>query len=77
VLPGRCPPSRRRPRGDAGRAEVVDVSHDRVVREAGLSTGVHCGVPLHELPLAQRFISAGLESGVGEVVGGKPKTLLR
>jgi hypothetical protein len=59
------------------RAEIVDVGRHRVVREAGLSTGVHCGVPLHELPPAQRFVSAGLEGEVGEVVGGKPKTLLR
>jgi hypothetical protein len=44
------PSSRRRPRGSAGRAEVVDVGRHRVVREAGLSTGVHRGVPLHELP---------------------------
>jgi hypothetical protein len=36
----------------AARAEVVDVGHHRVVREAGLSTGVHHGVPLHELPQA-------------------------
>jgi hypothetical protein len=42
-----------------------------------LSTGVHRGVPLHELPPAQRFVSAGLEGEVGEVVGGEPKMLLR
>jgi hypothetical protein len=47
---GPCSPSRCRPRGGTGRAEVVDVGHHRVVREAGLSTGVHRGVTLHELP---------------------------
>jgi hypothetical protein len=41
-----------------------------------LSTGVHQGVLLHKLPPAQRFISVGMESEVGEVVGGEPKTLL-
>jgi hypothetical protein len=46
---GPCPPSRRRPRGGTGRAEVVDVGHHRVVQEAWLSTGVHRDVPLHEL----------------------------
>jgi hypothetical protein len=49
---GLCPLSRHRPRGGAGCAEVVDVARHRVVREAGLSTGVHRGVPLHELPQA-------------------------
>jgi hypothetical protein len=73
---GSCPPSRCRPRGSAGRAEAVNVGRHRVVREARLSTGVHCGVPLHELPLAQQFVSAGLKDEVGEVVGGEPKTLL-
>jgi hypothetical protein len=73
---GLCRPSRCRPRGSADRAEVVDVSRHRVVWEAGLSTGVHCGVPLHELPPAQQSISAGLEGEVIEVVGGEPKTLL-
>jgi hypothetical protein len=63
--------------GSAGRAEAVDVGRHRVVREVGLSTGVHCGVPLHELPPAQRFVFAGLEGEVGEVVRGEPKTLLR
>jgi hypothetical protein len=71
-----CPLSRRRPRGSAGRVEAVDVGRHRVVREAGLSTGVHCGVPLRELPPAQRSISVGLEGEVGEVVGGEPKMLL-
>jgi hypothetical protein len=47
---GPCPLSRRRPRGGTGHAEVVDVGRHRVVREAGLSMGVHRGVPLHELP---------------------------
>jgi hypothetical protein len=56
--------------------KAVNVGRHRVVCEAGLSTGVHCSVPLHELPPAQRSISAGLEGEVGEVVGGKPKTLL-
>jgi hypothetical protein len=74
---GPCPPSRHRPRGSAGRAEAVDIGRHRVVREARLSTGVHCGVPLHELPLAQRFVSAVLEGEVGEVVGDEPKMLLR
>jgi hypothetical protein len=37
---------------------------------------VHCSVSLHELPLAQRSVSTGLEGEVGEVVGGEPKTLL-
>jgi hypothetical protein len=74
---GPCPPSHRRPRGGAGRAEAVDIGRHQVVREAGLSTGVHCGVLLHELPPAQRFVSTGLEAEVGEVVGGEPKTLLR
>jgi hypothetical protein len=73
---GPCPRSRRRPRGSAGCAEVVDVGRHRVVREAGLSTGVHRGVPLYELPPGQRLISARLEGKVGEVVGGEPKTLL-
>jgi hypothetical protein len=41
-----------------------------------LSTGVHRGVPLHELPPGYRFVSAGLEGEVGEVVRGEPKTLL-
>jgi hypothetical protein len=41
-----------------------------------LSTRVHCGVPLHEFSPAQRFVSAGLEGEVGEVIGGEPKTLL-
>jgi ribosomal protein S27E len=72
-----CPQSLRRPRGGIGRAKVVDVGHHRVVREAGLSTGVHRGVPLHELPPGQRLIPASLEGEVGEVVGGEPKTLLR
>jgi hypothetical protein len=71
------PPSRRRPRGSADRIEVVDVGCHQVVREVGLSTRVHCGVPLHELPPAQRFVSTGLEGEVGEVVGGESKTLLR
>jgi hypothetical protein len=30
--------------------QVVDVGCHRVVWEAWLSTGVHCGVPFHELP---------------------------
>jgi hypothetical protein len=47
-----APPSRCRPRGGADRAEVVDVGRRRVVWEARLSSGVHCGVPLHELPPA-------------------------
>jgi hypothetical protein len=72
-----CPPSRRGPRGSAGRAEAVDVGRHRVVRVAGLSTGVHRCVPLHELPPTQRSISAALEGEVGEVVGGEPKMLLR
>jgi hypothetical protein len=37
---------------------------------------VHCGVALHESPPAQQSVSAGLEGEVGEVIGGKPKTLL-
>jgi hypothetical protein len=41
-----------------------------------LSIRVHCAVPLHEFPPAQRSVSAGLEGKVGEVVGGEPKTLL-
>jgi hypothetical protein len=69
-LRGTCPPSCR-PRGGAGRAEVVDVGRHRVAREAGLSTKVHRGVPLHELPLGERLVSASLEGEVGEVVGGK------
>jgi hypothetical protein len=36
---GSCPLSRRRPRGDASRAEVVDVGRHQVVREGGLSMG--------------------------------------
>jgi hypothetical protein len=50
---GPFPLNRRRPRGSAGREDDVNVGRHRVVREAGLSTGVHCGVPLHELPPAQ------------------------
>jgi hypothetical protein len=52
IVPSRgpCPLSRRRPRGGTGRVEVVDVGCHRVVREDGLSTGVHHGVTLHELP---------------------------
>jgi hypothetical protein len=42
-----------------------------------LSTGIHHGVPLHELPPGQRPVLASLEGEVGEVVGGEPKTLLR
>jgi hypothetical protein len=38
--------------------------------------GVHCGVPLHELPPSQWLVPASLEGKVGEVVGGEPKTLL-
>jgi hypothetical protein len=49
---GSCPPSHRRHRGNTSRVEVVDVGRHRVVREAGLSLGVHRGVPLHELPQA-------------------------
>jgi hypothetical protein len=74
---GPCPPSRCRPRDNADRVEVVDIGRHWVIREAGLPTRVHCGVPLHELPPAQRFISAGLEGEVGEIVGGEPKTLMR
>jgi hypothetical protein len=70
------PLSRRRPRGGAGHAEVVDVGHHWVIREAGLSTGVHRGVPLHELPPGQRLFCASSEGEVGEVVGGEAKTLL-
>jgi hypothetical protein len=73
---GLCSPSRRRPKSGAGRVEVVDIGRHRVVWEAGLSTGVHCGVPLHELPPGQRLVSASLEGKVSEVVGGEPKTLL-
>jgi hypothetical protein len=69
-------PEPSRPRGGVDRAEVVDVGRHRVIREAGLSTGVHCDVPLHELPPAQRSVSAGLEGEVGEVVVSEPKTLL-
>jgi hypothetical protein len=47
-----CPPSRRRSRVGADCVQVVDVGRHRVVREAGLSTGVHRGVSLHELPQA-------------------------
>jgi hypothetical protein len=47
---GSCPLSRRKPRGGVDCAEVVDVGRHRVVWEAGLPTGVHHGVPLHELP---------------------------
>jgi hypothetical protein len=61
----------------AGRAQVVDVGRHRVVREAGLSMGVHRGTPLHELPPSKRLSSACLEGEVGEVVGCEPKTLLR
>jgi hypothetical protein len=75
-LCGPCPLSRRRPGGCAGRAKVVNVGRHRVVWEAGLSMGVHCGVPLHELPPPQRSASAGLEGEVGDVVGDEPKTLL-
>jgi hypothetical protein len=71
-----CPLSRCRPRGCAGRVKTVNVGHHQIIREAGLSTGVYCGVPLHELPPAQRFVSAGLEGEVGEVLGGEPKMLL-
>jgi hypothetical protein len=39
--------------------------------------GVHHGIPLHELPPAQRSVSTGLEVEVGEVVGGEPKLILR
>jgi hypothetical protein len=49
---GLYPPGRRRVRGGAGRAQAVDVGRHRIVREAGLSTVVHRGVPLHELPQA-------------------------
>jgi hypothetical protein len=73
---GPCPPSCRRPRGGAGRAEVVDVGRHRVVREVGLSTGVHHGVPLHEFPLGQRLVPVILEGEVGKLVGGEPKMLL-
>jgi hypothetical protein len=76
MSPGLCPLSRRRPGGCAGRAEAVNVGRHRVVREAGLCTGVHCGVSLHELPSSQRSVTASLEGEVGEVVGGEPKTLL-
>jgi hypothetical protein len=38
--------------------------------------GVHCGIPLHELPPAQRSVSAGLKGKVGKVVGGEPEMLL-
>jgi hypothetical protein len=41
-----------------------------------LSTGVHGGVPLHELPPGERLGSAFLEGKVGEVVCGEPKTFL-
>jgi hypothetical protein len=74
---GPCPPSRRRSGGGTGRAQVVDVGHHQVFREAELSMGVHHGVPLHELPLSKRLGFACLEGEVGEVVGGEPKTLLR
>jgi hypothetical protein len=63
--------------GAAPVAQVVDVGRHRVVREAVLSTGVHCGVPLREIPPSKRLISACLEGKVGEVVGGEAKTLLR
>jgi hypothetical protein len=56
--------------------QVVDVGCHRVVREAGLSTGVHRGVLLHELPTSKELSSACLEGKVGEVVGGDPKMLL-
>jgi hypothetical protein len=72
---GPRPPSRHRPRGSTGRAETVDVGRHRVVQEAGLSRGyiaVYCSM---NSP-AQRFVSAGLEGEVGEVVGDEPKTLL-
>jgi hypothetical protein len=39
ALRGPCPPSRRRPRGSAGRSEAVDVDRHRVVREAGCPRG--------------------------------------
>jgi hypothetical protein len=71
---GPCPSSRCRARGGAGRAEVVDAGRHRIIREAELSTGVHCGVPLHELP--QPNGSSPLRE-VGEVVGYEPKMLLR
>jgi hypothetical protein len=58
-------------------ADHAEAGRHRVVREAGLSMGVHRGVPLHELPPAQWSVSAGLEGEVSEVVGGEPKTLLR
>jgi hypothetical protein len=74
---GSCPPGRRRSGGSAVLAKVVDVGHHRVVREAELSTGVHRGVPLHELPPSKWLGSAGLEGKVGEVVGGEPEMLLR
>jgi hypothetical protein len=77
VSHGPCPSSRRRPRGSADHAEVVDVGRHWIVREDGLSTGVHCDVPFHELRPAQRSVSASLEGEVGEVVRGEPKTLLR
>jgi hypothetical protein len=49
---GRCPPDHRRAGGGVGRAQVVDIGRHRVVWEAGLSAGVHRGVPFHELPQA-------------------------
>jgi hypothetical protein len=73
---GRCPPGRRSAGGGAGHAQVVDVGRDRIVREAGLSTEVHGGVPLHELPPSKWLSSACLESEIGEVIAGEPKRLL-
>jgi hypothetical protein len=41
-----------------------------------LSTGVHGGITLHELPPGEWLGSAGLEGELSEVVGGEPKTLM-
>jgi hypothetical protein len=71
------PPSHHRPGGGTCRAQVVDVGRHRVVQEAGLSTRVHRGVPLHENSPSKRLGSACLEGEVSEVIGGEPKMLLR
>jgi hypothetical protein len=63
--------------GSASRALIVDVGRHRVVWEAGLSTGVHCGVPILELPPSKWLGFACLKGEVGEVVRNEPKTLLR
>jgi hypothetical protein len=60
-----------------GRSQRIHIGRHWVIWEAWLSTGGHGGVPLHELALGKRLVSAGLKGEVDEVLGGEPKTLLR